>query len=162
MLQVEPNKRLERALDALLDFTSPAGTTGRFLVEVKQTLEPKDIPRTLSGLVETGEIGQPLVVSRFLSPRVRDLLRAAGASFADTTGNVRVVLEHPALFVETTGKAKNPWREKRGLVSLKGRSAARVVRALLDFTPPVSISELSKRSKAGIATVSRVVDRSDH
>jgi hypothetical protein len=57
---------------------------------------------------------------------------------------------------------KDPWREPKPLMSLKGRAVARVVRALCDFRPPYTTTELAKRSGASLATTSRVVTLLDN
>ena len=98
-----------------------------------------------------------LVGAPFLSPRTRELLADANLSYCDLTGNLRLSTTQPALFIKEQGATKNPWREPKPLVSLKGRAAARVVRALCDFRPPYSTGELAKRSGASLATTSRVV-----
>ncbi len=93
----------------------------------------------------------------FLSPRTRELLVAAGASYLDATGNLRLALERPALFLEAQGGQKGPACEPRPLLSLKGPAAGRVVRALCDFRPPYGIRALAERSATALASVSRVV-----
>jgi hypothetical protein len=98
-----------------------------------------------------------LLVAPYLSPRTQELLNAAGIGFIDSTGNVRLALERPALFIERAGATSNPWTEVRPLRSLKGGIAGRVVRALCDFRPPYGIRELADRSKTPVASVSRVV-----
>jgi hypothetical protein len=85
------------------------------------------------------------------------MLAAAGACYADSTGNLRLALQRPAIFLEQEGAEQDPARETRALASLKGPAAGRVVRALLDFRPPYGIRELAARSGTPIASVSRVV-----
>jgi hypothetical protein len=77
-----------------------------------------------------------LVVAPFLSARARERLRDAGASYADATGNVRITLPKPGLFIEAEGARKDRTREKKPLASLKGPAAGRVIRALCDVRPP--------------------------
>jgi hypothetical protein len=98
-----------------------------------------------------------MLVAPFLSPRARNLLAAANASFADETGNLRVVAADPAVFVESQGADRDPDRQPRPLRSLKGAAAARVVRALCDFAPPYGVRPLAARSATPLGTVSRVV-----
>jgi hypothetical protein len=97
----------------------------------------------------------------FLSPRTRELLAAAQLNYADLTGNLRLVMRQPSLYIEAEGAQKSPWREPRPLQSLKGRAVARVVRALCDFRPPYNTSELAQRSGASLAVTSRVVNLLD-
>ena len=42
---------------------------------------------------------------------------------------MRFVISRPAVFIETEGAVRNPWRENVPLRSLQGRRSARVVRA---------------------------------
>ena len=98
-----------------------------------------------------------LVVAPFLSPRTRDLLAGAEVSYADATGNIRVVTSKPAVFLESRGADKDPDRQPRPLRSLKGAAAARVVRALCDFEPPFGVRTLAECSATPLGTVSRVV-----
>jgi len=77
--------------------------------------------------------------------------------FADTTGNMWLVLDKPGLFIETSGANKDPEPPTRSLASLKGRAAGRVVRALCDYKPPYGIRELAQRTGIPLASVARVV-----
>ncbi|MGH2759501.1 MAG: hypothetical protein ACRDKJ_08040 [Actinomycetota bacterium] len=105
--------------------------------------------------------GAPLVVAPFIGPRARERLAELGAGYVDSTGNIRIAIDDPAVFIEASGASSNPWREERPLRSLKGRAAGRVVRALSDFTPPYGVRELAARSTTPIATVARVIDLLD-
>ncbi len=71
-------------------------------------------------------------------------------SFADTTGNVRLVADRPDPFVERQGASKDPWPSDDTLHSLKGRAAGRAVRALVDLT---------EESPMGLHRASGVPDR---
>jgi hypothetical protein len=100
-------------------------------------------------------------VAPYLSSRTRQLLEAGGVNYLDTTGNVRIALRRPALFIRTQGAASDPWPAESKLRSLKGPAAARVVRAVLDFKPPYGISELAARCGSPLATVHRVIELLD-
>ncbi len=100
-----------------------------------------------------------MIVSRYLSPRTRETLVELGASYADATGNMRLTVDRPAVFVEAAGADSDPWRgPEREMQTLKGRPAAKVVRALVDFQPPMGIRDLSQRSGASLGSTYRVVD----
>jgi hypothetical protein len=149
--------------DALLRLLAPDGTLAEIPVEAKATLNARDVPAVLDQLRST-RIGDPagaaaLVVSRYIAPRPRAMLAEAGVSYMDATGNLRIVLERPAVFLEATGASADPWRgPERETRTLRGKPAARVVRALVDFTPPLGIRELSKRSGASLGSTYRTVD----
>jgi hypothetical protein len=102
-----------------------------------------------------------VLVSSYLSPRTRELLEAAGIGYIDGTGNVFVRVDAPALFIRLEGAQKDPWRENRPVVSLKGPAAARVVRALCDFRPPYRAHELARLSQTPASSVTRILDLLD-
>jgi hypothetical protein len=100
-----------------------------------------------------------LLAARYLAPGTRERIAEAGAAYADATGNLRVELSSPALFVSDRGSDRDPWRgpgRPRG--TLQGPPAARVVRALVDFAPPMTVPELAKRAGASTGATYRVVD----
>ena len=99
-----------------------------------------------------------MVVAPFLGPSARDRLAEAGISFADATGNIRLVSGRPAVFIEASGASRNPWRENLPLRSLRGSRSGRVVRAFLDHRPPFGTRELSSLTGNAPASVSRVAD----
>ena len=99
-----------------------------------------------------------LLVAPFLGPSARDRLAEAGISFADSTGNIRLASARPAVFIETTGASRNPWRESQPLHSLRGNRSGRIVRAFLDYRPPFGTRELSLLTGNAPASVSRVAD----
>lgn len=126
-------------------------------IEAKSSFEPKDIDYLAATLRPTPE--QPvLIAAPFLSPRTQERLRSRGFSYADLTGNVRLTLTEPGLFIETTGARENPAPSSRARKSLKGPKAGRLVRTLCDFRPPVGLRELAKRAGIDPGYASRVVD----
>ena len=98
-----------------------------------------------------------LLAAPYIGRRAQELLERSGWNFADATGNVRIAIERPPLFVRLVGQAKSPYREARPLRTLKGPVAGRLVRALADFRPPFGIRELAKRTSTSPAMASRVV-----
>lgn len=151
-----------RQTDAVLTVTAPDGTTGTVLVEAKRVVEPRDVPSVLRQLESYRDGGDAalLVTAPYLSPRVRDLLVEAGAGWFDSTGNLRLQLERPIVFIDRTGASRSPFTDAddRRLKSLKGPRAARVVRALLDIKTPFGVRELADLAEVGAATSSRVLE----
>ncbi len=95
--------------------------------------------------------GRPLlVVAAYLTRSVREVLEAEGVSYADQTGNVRIVVDEPGLYIVTHGADANPWPEARQF-SLRGAKAGRVVCALACSTPPIGVRELA--AAAGTASL---------
>ncbi len=111
---------------------------------------------TTYGRLGDGEGAVPVLVAPFLSSRTRDRLEERGVGYIDLTGNVRVVLDRPALFVHTSGAEHDPRREERPARTLKGAKAGRIVRALSDFGPPVGVRELAEKARTDPGYVSRV------
>jgi hypothetical protein len=153
--------------DALLELRAPDGRLARLLIEAKSTLNTRDVPPVLSQLrqfqmemdLPPEEQGPPLVVARYIAPRTQQRLLEWGASYADATGNIRIEIERPAVFIEAKGATADPWRgPERETRTLRGKPAMRVVRALLDFLPPIRIRQLSELSGASLGSTYRVVD----
>jgi len=144
-------------LDGILEVKGPDGSAAAFAVAQKRRLDPRDVPRAVLQLQGTAG-GRPLLlVAPVLGPRTRALLRDAGASYGDATGNARLVLERPAVFIEAQGSDKDPRRQPRALQSLKGPAAGRVVRALCDFGTPIGVRGLADKASTPLGSVARVV-----
>ena len=157
-------------IDAALTLTDPGGESATIIVEAKgRPLEARMVSllqdqwqRRL--LPQSREIpgAEPcpsfMVISPFLGPSAKERLTDAGISYADATGNMRFVTNRPAVFIETAGAIRNPWRENAPLRSLQGRRSARVVRAFLDYRPPFGTRELAALTKNAPASISRVSD----
>jgi hypothetical protein len=155
--------------DALLSLVPPHGSAVTFVVEVKRSLVRRDLPALLEQL--EGQIAalssarrhaadpRPFVVSRYLSQPLQDWLAERGVAYADATGNLRLTLNRPALFLRDVGATKDPWRGPgRPKGNLTGEPAARVVRALVDFAPPYSVPRVVELSGASTGPTYRVVD----
>lgn len=154
--RLPPGWRLDGAPGAgELRLRAPDGRVARLAVVRRKSLEPRDA--LVLAAATGGGLAGTLVTAPFLGPRTRELLRAAGASYADATGNVRLTVERPGVFVEAEGARRDPQRTPRPLASLKGPAAARVVRALCDVGPPYGVRRLAGIAAAAPASVSRVV-----
>ena len=158
-----------RVIDAVLELRDPQGLFTSIVVDVKGTpLEPNRVSfaadklRELTQLLSEEDLKiaapVPMMLSPFFSPLARERLIAAGISYADSTGNLRLSADKPAIFIETQGQDRNPFREKRPLQSLKGSRAARAIRSFLDYRPPFGTREFAGETRNALATVSRVTD----
>jgi hypothetical protein len=159
-VEFEPT-RSDRVLDAFLKLCAPDRTCGTLILEAKNRLEPRDVSKIADqlagyGRLSDGEVAVPVLVAPFLSSRTRERLEERAVGYIDLTGNVRVALDHPALFVHTTGAERDPRREERPARTLKGAKAGRIVRALCDFVPPVGVRELAEKARTDPGYVSRV------
>ena len=156
-------------VDAALTLTDPRGESATVIVEAKgQPLEARAVSSLLQQsqrLLDTGIEALDsngsrclMVISPFLGPSAKERLADAGISYADATGNMRFVTSRPAVFIETEGAVRNPWRENVPLRSLQGRRSGRVVRAFLDYRPPYGTRELAALSGNAPASISRVAE----
>lgn len=137
------------ALDASYLFTSSEGRSREVPVAARRRIDPR-VARQLPRL--------PLmmVVAPYLSKSVRAALEDLGISYADATGNTRLVLDEPGLFVLAPGAQSNPQPDKRRL-SLRGVKAGRVVQALAASTPPLGVRELAQRAGTDPGYTSRLL-----
>ncbi len=149
--------RAGRRVDAELEIRAGRGPTATLLGEVKLTATPKQLPDAIQQLRSLGPADGYLLIAPYLGTQARERLRDQAISYADATGNVRIALDRPALFVELQGADKNPWTDERKTKSLKGPAAAAVVRGLCDFRPPYGIRELAERAGLTLASTSRIV-----
>lgn len=152
----------DRYADTLLEVYAPDGARGVLVLEEKKRLEPRDVSRVADRLASYSRLyggGEPtpVVVAPFLSSRTRERLEELGVGYVDLTGNIRVALDRPALFVLSRGAERDPRREERPARTLKGAKAGRVVRALCDFAPPVGVRELAGRAEIDPGYASRVL-----
>ena len=149
-------------VDLIIGVTPPTGATTNLAVEIKRTIEPRSIPEVATqaaSLVESAGIdATPVVAAGYLSPRSRQLLEDFGVSYLDTTGNIRIDAPSAGLFVQTDGADKDPWPQDRNLQTLRGRGAARTLRAIVDTAPPFGVRELAAKTNTSPATVSRVLE----
>lgn len=154
-----------RMIDAIWELRDPDGISSDIIVEVKANpVEPRLVSSVVSQLKalsgsrceKAGETPANILVSTYLSPLTRERLAEAGISYADSTGNIRFTVDRPAVYIETQGADKNPFREKRPLRSLKGGRTARVVRGLLDYRTPFGTRELAAKTTCSAAMISRV------
>jgi hypothetical protein len=136
----------------VLQLSGPDKSRVELPIFTRKGLVPRDVLALLAGTTPPF-----LVVSTYLGDRARELLAQGGASYADATGNVRVVVGSPAIFLEGRGAEQNPERAPRPLQSLRGAAAARVVRALIELDLPLGTRALATAGATPLGTVSRVV-----
>lgn len=145
-----------RSGDVMLRVSGPGTAAASILVEARQRVEPRDVDHLATDLAP-GSDRPIMVVAPFLSARTRERLTARGFGYADLTGNARLSLRSPALFVETRGEDENPTPALRDRRSLKGAKAGRLVRALCDWRPPFGLRELAARAGVDAGYASRII-----
>jgi hypothetical protein len=152
-----------RRPDAVLRLIAPDGSEALLLLEAKRVLERRDVlPMIdqLSDLASSFPTAYPLVVGRYLSQSVRAALEKRGTSYIDATGNVRLDLPSPAIYISDRGEDRDPWRSRSGRPrgTLKGAPASRVVRTLLDYAKGWKIRDLVASSGASTGATYRVLE----
>ncbi len=162
----QPDGRLRP--DAVAHLMSPQGEKVTLVVEVSRSLVSRDLPAVLEQLkgyaakLRAGEDKAgvlPLVVSRYLSVPIQTWLIERNVAFADASGNLRLAMDRPALFLRDVGATKDLWRAPgRPKGNLTGEPAARVVRALVDYAPPYSVPRLVDLAGTSTGPTYRVVD----
>lgn len=151
-----------RRVDALLQIIAPDQRTATLVIEAKGIVEGRDLPRLAEQLATYTSLipnAQPLVAARYLSPQVRAQLIDGDLGYADATGNVRLSVSDPGLFLSDKGSDSDPWRgpgRPRG--TLKGAPAARVVRTLADFSQEWKVRDLINTAGVSTGAGYRVVD----
>jgi len=147
--------------DAQLTVRGSDGAKAVLLVKVKRRVSPRQAADAAAELARTAREGQAaggLLISDYVSELSRKRLRTARVNYLDLTGNAWIALERPALFIEVQGSDQDPSPPRRGIRSLKGAKAARIVRALCDTHPPIGVRELARLSGTDPGYVSRIVD----
>lgn len=154
----------DRRAAAIVSLIAPDDSRVALKIEARHTVEPRDV-RTLgkdrprSKDAAGVEPGATMIAARYLGSGARRQLIEAGLNYADATGNLYLSLSTPALFLRDVGAERDPWRKPgRPRGSLRGTIASRVVRALADFTPPMTVPELIERSGVSTGAGYRVVD----
>ncbi len=162
--EAEPGGR--RRPDLVAVVRGPDGAEAWLIVEAKRTLLPRDVSDAVlqlrayaeqAGLTDASLV----VVAPYLSETAREQITGLDANYIDSTGNISVRTQRPALFIKQGGARKDPWPSDEALRTLKGRGAGRALRALLDFQPPYGIRELAARAAVPLGSLSRTVDLLD-
>jgi DNA-binding transcriptional ArsR family regulator len=151
--------------EAALDLRGPSGAYVTIAVEAKRAFGPRDVHRlqgslgrvfrTLAGNVPS------LVVSPWLSQRTQELLRKEGINYLDLTGNALLRLDNPTVIIETQGASKDPSPAPRSKARIQGPKAGRLVRMLVDVSPPYGVRDLAEAADLSPGYVSRLLDPLD-
>ena len=146
----------DHGADARLHVQGPDGRTACLAVYTRRSLHPRGVLVLVAGL-RMMPADNPVVVAPYLGPAVRERLVEAGLGFVDLTGNVRLALGSPGLFIDASGADMNPYRRARPSRSLRGGKAGRIVRALIDRMEPPGVRALAAMTGANPGYISRIV-----
>jgi hypothetical protein len=144
-------------VDATVKLAAPDRRACVLGLEARIRLDPKGVRPLLDAAAQARLRGPLVVVARYLSEATRERLRDGDLGFLDLTGNVRIVVPEPGLYIETQGASEDPDREKRPARSLRGAKAGWIVRALVDRKEPPGVRELAAVTKIDAGYVSRVL-----
>jgi hypothetical protein len=143
--------------DACVRLVAPDRRAALVTVQTRSQLEPRQVAEVAIS-ASTPPKGRAFVlIAPYLSPAARQRLSEAGVGFLDLTGNVRIELREPGLFIDARGADTDPDRKRRPSRSLRGPKAGRVVRILLDSKVPPGVRDLAERVQVDPGYVSRVV-----
>ena len=152
--------------DPLLEIQGPQEQGGASLmVEPKRVLTPRDAERLFSGTARRYRQLNPsppvLVVAPWLSTRTCAVLAADDINYLDLTGNVRISLENPPLFIISTGASRDPAPTDRGKARVRGPKAGRLVRFLIDVAPPYNVTQVAAATQLAPGYASRLLQALD-
>jgi len=156
---------VDKESDALFSFSPQAGMSGGVaLIEARRNFAAADVDRLLGGLtrrLRETSTGWPIVlVSDFLSPRTRDLLAREDIGYVDLTGNVRLVMRNPGMFIETSGNDHRPsGTGAKRAAGLAGVKAGQIIRFLVEVVPPYGVLDIEQATRISRGYVSRVLER---
>lgn len=143
---------MDSGWDAYISLRAPGGEDATLPIEAKTRVYPSAI----GALIPRLEAEHGILIAPFLPSSVRQRLKDVRGNFADLTGNVRLELSRPGLFIETLGAASDP-SPIQPQRSLKAAQASRVIRALVDNRPPYRLGDIASRSVVDVGHVSRLL-----
>ena len=144
-------------VDATVEITAPDRRSGSLALEARSRLDPKDVRSLVEAFASERFRATLVVVSPYVTESTRSRLRERDVGYLDLTGNARIVLPRPGLYIETQGASEDPNREDRPARSLRGMKAGRIARALVDRKTPPGVRELAALTKVDAGYVSRVL-----
>ncbi len=148
--------------DSKISLKGPNHTISTIAVEERQSVTPRTVLDMLSPRVQTarnmGAHLPLLVIAPWLSKRTRDLLAEQELSYLDLTGNALLRIDNPPFYLQTTGAERNPTPRQRNKARVRGPKAARLIRLLIDVSPPYKLGDLANAAGLTPGYVSRLLD----
>jgi len=139
---------------------APKGESVELAVEVKSDAGPRNARNVIARLRESGGGRELLLLAPFLPPRSRSIAEEAGVHYADLTGNLRLSLKTPPIFLSDRGADINPLPGAGPERSLAGPRAGRVLLTLCQMVPPVgpqTLTVVAGESTVSLPYVSRII-----
>ncbi|MDO8186121.1 type IV toxin-antitoxin system AbiEi family antitoxin [Conexibacter sp. JD483] len=145
--------------------TAPNGVFASFAIDVRAALAPRDVPLMLTTLGRSirdfARHVPALVIAPWISPRTQQLLDVEQISYVDLTGNARVQLDSPPLFLSSVGAGRDPRPASRGSARVRGPKSGRLFRTLVEVPAPLGVRELAAHADLAPGYVSRMLDTLD-
>ena len=155
----------DRTIVDAIDIRAENGTATTIAVEAQRSFSPRDAELLFSGVARSlrnlANHIPVLIVAPWLSLRTQELLVAEGINYLDLSGNARLKLDNPALYLKCVGAARNPAPATRGQARLRGPKAGRLVRLLADVQPPYGVRALAAAAGLNPGYVSRLLTALD-
>jgi hypothetical protein len=130
--QNRTSQQTGRAVDGFLNIITPGGVAGSFYAQSGNSMNPREVQQLVNGptlaLQTQGTI--LLAIAPWLSETSQKLLTDAGWSYVDLTGNIRISVGNPPLFVHLQGAKRDPAPRSRGTLRLGGARTGRLLRFL--------------------------------
>lgn len=145
------------SIDAVARVTAPDSRSVPIALEARTRLDPKGVLSLAEAKRAVLSRGPLVVIATYLSEATRARLQAHEIGYLDLTGNIRIVIPEPGLFIEAHGATKEPNRDKRATRSLRGAKTGRIVRTLVDRKQPPGVRELAVAADTNAGNVSRVL-----
>ena len=141
-----------------LQIIAPDGRCSELVLLEKSSLTPRQVMT----LFHADSVAWPdLVIAPYLSPSVRRRLTEADVGYADATGNIRVSLADPGLFIEVGGADRDPNPKRRPSRSLAGAKAGRIIRALCAHKGDWGVREIANSTGTNPGYVLRLLTSLD-
>lgn len=157
--QNRTSQQTGRAVDGFLNIITPGGVAGSFYAQSGTSMSPRDVQQLVNGptlaLQTQGTI--LLAIAPWLSQTSQKLLTEAGWSYVDLTGNVRISVGNPPLFVHLQGAKRDPAPKSRGTLRLGGARTGRLLRFLCDVRPPYGVREVAAATGLNQGWVSEIL-----
>jgi hypothetical protein len=158
--RVEKKKSLDRDYNINKNSVDYMLLGKKFIVDIKANTEPRFLRNTIHQMrkiISGFPQYYPMIVSGFIGPGGRDILRKEGINYMDELGNIGIFLKEGLILVEGRGNIK---KEKRELRSLFAPKSTRVLRTILENPDKIwRLEVLSKISKISIGQIYKVKNR---
>jgi hypothetical protein len=132
----------------------------KFIIRVMKNPEPRYLRSSISDLhelINTKPQFNPIIISDFIGPGSRNLLREESISYIDTLGNAGIFLKDCYVIIEGNKSMK---REYKILRSIFAPKSSRVIRVLLEnFTKMWKYEKLSKAAKVSLGQTYKIIDK---